>query len=413
VNAPSGDIVEQVQATLDSGNTYGARELVETHLADLDPTADTGGWASALQAIARLAKEWGDEVLARAAHRAGEDPADASVLYDVGHRLIDKDVLGMAIPILERAVSLGPTPKALAELVAAFELQGRYADAVSAIAAGGLADGDPLISYLLAFNSAMVGDLAPARDRLGDLKAQGDEPFVTMASTLAAMLARADDLGKDPAHGDLPVWHFVWTGGVLLAPSMRTGAQTWSDLRGALSTIQAALDRLGVSVQRILTPPERASQALGAALGRLAGLAVETWRGEEGAGLLVVHNVTGLDPVLAQALRARPAGQVLYTHIADANREQCAAGDLTGMYGLSVTPPWLGGIDDDGEYIDPIPDGPDELATRILEAEPPAGDDPDRDQFLAEVAQTAFAGAVAQAGTRSRQWVLPPDYRTA
>lgn len=417
ISDASADVVDRVDAALGAHDPYGARQLVEEHVGGLPPGASGPEWARALDAIVRLAELWADEDLATAARRAAADPLDGSALYAVGHRLVDTNVLLMAEPVLSRAVHIAPTPETVAELVAVLELQGRYEDAKAALERTGVADRDPLCSFLLAFSSAMLFDLEPARSRVANLRAVDAEPFRTLAASLEGMVRRADALGDHGRTEDLRVWHFIWTGGVLLAPAPTRRRQTlvgWADLRRAVAALGEAHQRVHLGVDRILAAPDHGSQILGLGASTLLELPLETWRGEDGPGLLVVHNELDLDLVLRPALRRRSPGQALYVHLVDAAHEQPAAGDFTGTYGLGLRAPWQGGVDGDGEYIGPEEGDVTALAGRLLDAPCGQGLDPDTRSIVDVIASTGLvAAAVANDGSRSRQWVLPAAFRTA
>jgi hypothetical protein len=408
-----------VEAALAAGDAYGAQQAVERALGGLRSDASASDWASILGSVVRLAQHWNDDTLLTAATRANDDPGDANALWAVGHRLIDRNLLVMAESVLVRAVQVGPSSQTVAELAAVRELQGSYEAAAAAIVDNGFDNDDPLCSFLLAFNCAMQCDLEPARSRVLALEQLGEEPFATMAATLRALLRRADVVGDRLQPKDLRAWHFVWTGGILLAPSPptpRSGLATWWDLRLALQALATSLGELGIEVDRALAPPDRGSQILGHAAAAILGVPLSTWRGNGESGLLVVYDELELDAVLRTAMRRRTADQVLYVHVADATREQPAAGDLTGLYGCGYRTPWLGGVDDEGDVIMPEQGSPEELATHLVEAAPPSSDPgPDEGEvpkLLSLVASTPdFADTLHHGGSRSRQWVLPEPFR--
>jgi hypothetical protein len=399
---------QAIDTAIAKGDVYKAHLAIERGGVQLTPQGSPDDWRQWLNGLGWLAERWRLEPLKVAAGRAGEQPEDSQAWYRLGYQLLEAELAILAESVLARSLWLKQSPETLAELVAALEWQGRYGEAVAAITTAGLADQDPLCAYLLAFNSAMEQDLGPARARLPALEQVGQEPALTFARQLAGMLGRAEALGERLESHDLPAWHFVWTGGLLLTPTLRTGWATWQDLRIGLAVLEHSLDALGVRFDSLLTPPDRGSRILGEAASALMHKPLSVWRGSEEAGLLMVYDVLALDPVLRQALRTRHPGQTLYVYMADSEHEAPAAGDLTGVFGRSYRPPWKGGVTPQGVSVPPVNDSPEILSSHILDAKLDEAELAARGEFVRLAAMTRPSViSFEQPGKRSRQWVLP------
>jgi hypothetical protein len=236
-----------------------------------------------------------------------------------------------------------------------------------------------------------------------------------MADRISGMLSRYDALSNDGPidSNDVSAWHLVRTGGLLLDPRRPLPLETESDeqdgrrgvvtdtvaaCREAIMRVAALLSDLGVAPDRILTLPDRHSAALGAATSVLLGLsAVEFTDDPEADGLVVAYDLARLPFDVAEVMRVKEPGQVLWAHASQWTTDHEVTADICSFLYRSVAPPWG---DDASAALEQLVDGrtPD-----------PEGSDA-RVATLAEATRDLDdhrASVLRNSGRRSKQWALP------
>ena len=427
---------EQALAAGDAMRAVGALRPVLDHRGLAPERLPGRDWAALAALLGRVATELGLDELAGDAWRVAAEPDAVAGLFNLGDELIEAELPGMAATVLERAVDGLPDPSGaisdelvLSELAVALEDNGTHRRARELLEArpAHLA-GSFMLRYLLAFNSIMDGDLAATRSLAAGL-APGDGEETAMAARIGRMLARADAVagvcGLD--RHDLRGWHFVLTAGLLLHLSpfgfdegMRGRyAYTQDDEDRCLEGIRrvaAVLDAVGAVPARVLSLPERDSEALAWALGAELGRPVARCTDAVGEpGLVVAYDLDAIDLELVGTLAEHKPGQVLWVHAARWTAHLPYAGDLTSyLYQMNVSP-WAGGgmrVDPDGGGVSAVPPadgGPVELAAKVRAAELPAGALDDLPELLALARVAASAGALGLGeGARERQWMGGP-----
>lgn len=425
------DAIEAARAALAGGDARGAFSALRSALEH--PAAFD---LEALRVFVEVAFQVAGPDLAGKVQAVVDAPDDVRALYALGYDLIEHGLDRAAAVPLERAHALAPTDApVLSELVAALERAGLHALACARLtgAPPGVLDGSFLLRYLLAWNTAMTGDLAALRAQVPTLApASDDERF--MAARLEGLLARADAARAAGALDarDLRGWHFVINGGLLLHVSphgldepMRGRYAFVQDqealCREGIERARAAIDAGGLAVERVLVLPERSSQVLGLAAARVLGLPAVSWdEGHDASGLVVAYDLEALDDDLYRAVRPHRPGQVLWSHASRWTGDQPIAPDLiTYLYQFN-TPPW-------GEQLKVDPSGagvrkaePDAapaeaLAERIVAAPLAADALHDLDALRAFVAACAGVGedehkggAWRVSGLRRKQWAGGP-----
>ncbi len=425
------EAIEAARAALASGDAraaFGALRPALEHPAPFD--------RAALRAFVEVAFQLAGPELADEVNAVVERPDDVKALHALGYDLIEQQLDLVAAGVLDRARALAPTDASvLSELVAALERAGHHATACERLVAapGGVLEGSFVLRYLLAWNTAMTGDLAALRAQARELRpASDDERF--MAARLDGLLARADVARAAGAldDRDLRGWHFVINGGLLLHVSphgldepMRGRYALVQDqerlCREGIERARVALEASRVFVDRVLVLPERSSQILGLATARALQLPAVAWEDEhEGPGLVVAYELEALGDDLYRAVRPHRPGQVLWSHASRWTADQPIAPDLVTFLHQFNTPPW-------GEQLGVVPDGAgvrryevdaapaDELAERIVAAELEPDALHDLDALRAFVAACARVddeqhrgGAWRSSGLRRKQWAGGP-----
>ncbi|MEZ4402276.1 MAG: hypothetical protein R3B06_19785 [Kofleriaceae bacterium] len=297
--------------------------------------------------------------LARAAAHCADAPDDVDGLYDLGYHLIEDGLPGIAAVVLTWCHALAPgVEHVVTELCAALEADLAYG------AARAVLDGEPalvagsfLCRYLLAFNAAMSGDVAAARDQLPAL-VPGEPDQVAMRARIAALVARADALaGVTPLDGDdLRGWHAVVTGGILLHRSpfglehMRGRyalcGDTWSLVAGGLDGLRRLLTIWDFAPPCVYAPPGRDHQALGLAAAAALGVPLAPWPevGAPAPGLVVVYDLTTVAPADLERVVERRAEQLLFAHACAWTEDARVAPDVVTLLYQVLIPPWGGGV---------------------------------------------------------------------
>ena len=128
-----------------------------------------------------------------------------NALYDLGYGLIEHGLHGAAATVLEVAFKLAPDAEGIvSELVCAYEAIGLNDKACAVLRESGLSNDIFILSYLLAFNTLMTGDIAESQKLYSGLSALMDhehphaQEMVFMQQALGDMLSRAESLSGSP-----------------------------------------------------------------------------------------------------------------------------------------------------------------------------------------------------------------------
>lgn len=381
------DALSRIDDALQAGDARAAFSTLRPWLA-FPPRVEEPDWPAALDALRRVGRDIVGESFVEVA-TAARDADDVPALYDLGYELIEQELPDLAATFLARAVRKRPDlPGLLSELVTALERDGRHGEACRRLlgAPDLLAKGFPL-RYLLAWNTALRGDLVGARTRMSSLGEPGNGEEAEMRDRLEALLQRAEGIrGFTPLDGDdLRGWHFVLHGACLLRLSphgfkegMRGRYAYTQDselrCREAVERVRVTLRAMGVAPARVLTLPDRDSAILGAAAAKVLGVPSVPWSSDTSgdAGLIVAYDLGAVEPDTLAELRPHRSGQVLWEHASRWVGDRPVAADLvTYLYQYNVAP-WAEHVvidKDSGGAIRTHADdsSPAEIAARIAD----------------------------------------------
>ncbi len=386
----------QIEEALSQGSPPEAFRLISPWISRAEASFDPESWKQGLNLLARIAAAQSLESLSSASMQAEQDPEASTVLFQLGHSLIETNLPGLAAGVLRRARLKFPGDAAiLAELVAALELEGRNQEAVDALdSAGDLVESSILLTYLRAFNGLLTADIHTAESLLPRLQASKDEQLSFMVRRLERMLSRVEALRgiSSLSPTDLRGWHFVLTGSLLLQHA-RTNrkdgryGKTWDSntrvLEGVRS-LSAVLDTWKIPIPTILFPPERNSEILAHAIAGALGRPAKKWFGGSEPGLITIYDPSLLIPELLVSVLPKHhfPGQALFVHAISSSREHRTAPDLLTYFYESNTTPWGAGLDPDNNYIEPVEGSAEFVANLIWGAELPDGAQEDLTQLV-------------------------------
>lgn len=249
-----------------------------------------------------------------------------------------------------------------------------------------------------------------------------------MAHRIRNMLRRADHASRRSSldASDLRGWHFVITGGVLLARSPygpEDGMNgRWAFVQDSYANVQEGLNRLRAvvatcerRVERVIPLPDRGSRAVAQAAAQL--LDVPLVRPDDPrSGLVVGYDLTDVDEEPLRQLAWHEPERPLYVHAARWTQTGPVAPDFLTMLYQEIVAPWGQGMgmtiyDSGARNVQTLPadDSPPEvLARHILAADPAASslDSPDGapELQLFAAAVRAVAAGTADSGGREQFW---------
>jgi hypothetical protein len=318
---------------------------------------DEKQWPEALDLFARICEPIAGAEMANVVRAAAKQPNDVDKLYDLGFRLVENALHGIAATVLARAHRLAPQEEGiLSELIVALEGAGRNHDAVRILrAAPALLAKSPINRYLLAFDTLMTCDIDGARRELATVEhdAAADQKLASIVTPLRDMLRRADALREVTPldEKDLRGWHAVVNGALLLHISpygfdegMRgryafvIDSQTRC-LEG-IKRLAAVMEVWSLPASRVLLMEGRDSEALGLAAAKSLGVPTERWRPDATSpGLIVAYDLSALEEPALRALHPHRAGQMLWAHATQWTAEFPFAADVaTYLYQHNMTP---------------------------------------------------------------------------
>ncbi|MBO3741507.1 hypothetical protein [Actinoplanes flavus] len=409
------DLVEASEK-LDAGDLNGAiRALL---------TAAAGAPATELAALLARAGRLADfDDLAEAADAVVAAPGDAGLLYRLGWACIERGVSRIAIPLLEAALDAAPGHRGIVtELVAAYEDDYRYGDAVAVLEANDAGLQDWPDRYLLAFNSVMSGDLDRARQAAARLTPPPHD-WGHAHHRLSGMLERAAAVPGPLDQQALRSWHYVLNGGILLHLSpygfdepMRGRYAYLHDslaaLRRTIDRFRIVLEAAGSSVSSVSLLPDRGSSIFGIALASALDLPAQPYDPDRRDTIIAAYDLSALAEPLP-TLAERAPGALLVEHATSWTAPGRLAPDATGLLYQSLVSAWdertrftAGG---EPEQI-PADDRPAEaLAAAVLKTAPDEDEVAPGDTSADLTAFTAaLAGRWPLTARRDRLWSPGP-----
>lgn len=430
------DVLAKIEDGLASGDARSAFGTLRPWIAYPGKIA-ASDWGRAMEVFSRISRAIAGDHLSDLAAQAG-DLQDVQPLYDLGYELIEQELFDIAANVLARAVERRrDLPGLLSELVAALERDGQHAEACKWLRkAPALLEKEFVLRYLLAWNTAMSGDLEGARTALNGLSAPSNSGEAVMHERMRALLERADSIrGATPLNADdLRGWHFVLHGAILLRLSphgfkegMRGRYAFTQDselrCREAIERMRLALEGMGITVPRVFSLPDRDSTILAIATARALDVPMEEWDSEttDDPGVIVAYDLDGAGPDLLTQLQPHRAGQVLWEHASRWVVDRPIAADLvTYVYQYNVAP-WAERSVVDGKTGEaqrtPADESPPEIiGARIAALSIPSAELGDRDTlaaFAKACSKVTRAGepatsALREQGLRPRQWTGGP-----
>ncbi len=355
--------------------------------------------------------------LTEALAKAAAAPDDPRAIFDAAYQLIERQAPHLAGGLLVRAWSANPSElKLLHELVAALELQGRYADARDRLRVPAeQADAAFLTRYLYAFNSIVVDDYDTARAILRTLAPGGDTSREFMVARLEDALRRADLVGSAASSR---ARQFVFSGSLLLdaAPDIVTAREeqwaTYAEHLVRLREVLRAIDRAPSRAVSLRTSRKEMMARAAAAIFEIPF--AESWY-PDGEGLYPTEHLAAMQPDVAAAFAQHQPGQIYYAHFAPTERELPFAADAIGTRGTDgVIAPWDLWCRLDYTRPDRPAGAPTEtqaeMAALIAAAAPPPESLADLPPLL-DLARRAHAAGLLELGQdrgqRERLWAWP------
>jgi len=407
------DVLGRIDESLARGDVGDAINLLR-HNAERMPVERV---ASVLE---RAAAATGFDDLAQAARAVVADPDNPTDLYRLGYECIERGISRIAVPVLIAALEKAPgSLPAIGELVTAYEDSYRYRDALAVLEANEPVLRDWPERYLLAFNALMSGDVAKARHWAGRLSTP-ERDWEHARRRIAAMLERADRVGPLDARSLRP-WHFVLNASVLatISPYGYDDGMNgrYAFMQDSVANCATTLIRLrsvfGASAISLL--PDRSSQILGLAAGRLLDLPTRPWPSDMEGAVVVAYDLSAVDHAVLTALRDRAPGSVLVEHATCWTTPPPIAADFVGLLHQRAVEPW-------GERLLAPEGGPvrrsepdarpaEEIADEIVAA---AAAPPDPETRADDTAEHLVAfvrglnGAWPATGPRDRMWSPGP-----
>lgn len=197
------DVLPKVNEALATNRARDAFGLMRSWLEYPGRVSDAE-WPVAMECFARVAREIAGDATSDIV-LAARDATQVDALYDLGYELIEQELFDLAATVLSRAVKLRPDlPGLLSELVAALERDGRHRDACLWLRGSPtLLESHYVLRYLLAWNTAMTGDLDALKQMMPSLSEPSNGSEATMLHRLWGVIERARALkGVSPLDGD-------------------------------------------------------------------------------------------------------------------------------------------------------------------------------------------------------------------
>ncbi|GII55653.1 hypothetical protein Pth03_40420 [Planotetraspora thailandica] len=371
------------------------------------------GWAAAGMSF---------EDLTEASSRLAASPGEPQAMYDFGYACVERGVPYVAIPALREALRHVPgSMVVVAELVEAFEGEGRHAEAVAVLAERDAALQDWPDRYLLTYNAIMAGDLPVAEANFARLAQPGDPRWRPAWERAGRMLGRAAAaaIATSLDHRDLRGWHFVLTGGILATISPHGFDQgmngryayqqdTPDQCLLGLLRLRRILEATRTRPRSVSVLPDRSSRILGLAAAEILGLPAEPYKPGRTDTVVVAYDLNEAGDEILTGLRDRAPGEVLFEHATCWTDPPQVTADVSVLLRQAGGPSWGGvlraGPDGSAERTPPDERPADELAAEIVRAEPESGLDSDADGTPADTDEVLSAFVVGVAD----RWLAGP-----
>ncbi len=295
--------------------------------------------------LERAAAVTGFDDMVAAARAVVSNPDSPPNLYDLGYACIERGISAIAVPLLVAALEQAPgTLPIINELATAYEDCYRYSDAVALLEANEAVLPDWPGRYLLAFNAMMSGDVAKAGHWAARLSTP-DSDWARAEQRLTGMLRRAELVGPLDATS-LRSWHFVLNASVLAHVSPYGLDE---GMNGRYAFIQDSPDNCATTLIRLREVhrassvgllPDRASQILGLAAGRLLELPTRPWESDVDNALVIAYDLRSVEPPTLEALRQRTPGSLLVEHASCWTSPPPVAADFVGLLHQHLIEPW-------------------------------------------------------------------------
>ncbi|MFJ1550303.1 hypothetical protein [Streptomyces sp. NPDC088246] len=363
--------------------------------------------------VRRLATAVDFADLAQTAKALAKAPDHPQALYDFGYSCVERGVSFLGVPALREALRQLPDARPLrTELISALEKEYRHAEAVTVL--GELGAELPMWPerYLLARNCLLSGQFSRARDAFAPLLTPQDDTWLEAHGRLTDMLRRAERaaMAGPLDDRDLRGWHLTLTGGYLatLSPyGFESGMNgryaylqdTYALCRGGIDRLAIALRAAGRAPQSVTVLPGRSDRILGLATAEVLGLPAEPYAPQRRDTVVVAYDLNEIDDDVAESLRERPEGQILFEHATCWTDPPVAAADVSTLLAQTVVAPWgtrLHMGEDGPERVPPDTREEAEIAAEIVRSDaapdPGDGETPtDTDAMF-----SAFVAATAQ-----------------
>jgi tetratricopeptide (TPR) repeat protein len=373
--------LEEARQRLANGDAMSAFQALKPTLGYPGELESLDDWKQCFELFADISSGLGATEFSGTIRRVASDPDDVNSLYDFGYEAYEEGLFGPAATALARANLLAPGQTGiLSELASCLEHAGWNEEAARVLRDSGVAKADPLLQYLLGFNSLMCGNLEEAEELLPGIS-DGENPNLPyMAKQLETMVHRSKALQPT----DLRGWHLSLNAGVLLHLSpygFNEGMNgryafiqdSYSICLEGLGLLSRSLERLGRTVPRVYMIGDRSSEILARAAAEWFKCPLEPWPGDK-PGLIVVYDPSEIqDEGTFESLKAHRPGQVLWAHACDWVQPFPFTPDVTTFLYQSNTAPWGGqlvvGEEGASEVGEPDESPADDLAKEILEAD--------------------------------------------
>lgn len=424
---PPDEAADEMRAALGEGDVRRAVELLRVELAAQERMP-------AIDVLAGIGVVAGAQELADAAGQAAESPEDADLLFSLAYELFDFGVPDIAVPVLREALRYQPeSPAILAELVACLDECGRNRESLALLRENRHLIVDHFVlNYLLAFESVVGGDLETAREVYPKLALPPDERTTVMSERIGRMLSRAlaAEAMTPLDDTDLRGWHFVITGGLLVARSSAgldegmNGRWAWAQdsyeiISAGLHRAHAVLEAWNAPVQRVIPLPDRASRALAHAAAEMFDLEMGEL-GDPLPGLVVAYDLRDAAAETLDMLSTHAPGRPIYVHAAQWTTPPQVTPDMVTMLYQSLVPPWgetmrmtdYEGGESKVEILPPDDGDAEVLARHVVDADPTRSslDETDTTADLLAFARAVrdVAAGTLDVGGRELFWAASP-----
>lgn len=409
---------KEIEKHLNQKNGGKALKLIRDLLQFPKEIEDAAELKTVLDLLTKSFGQTSNDQLQQACQILSKDIANMDAFYKLGFILTARQYPEIASAVLAYAVKQAPNNlPVLHELVAALEMQGLYAPALSSLKnANGT---DFTTRYLLAFNTLMTGDIDEALNIGKTLKSDSASSDVMLKKWHAIFArVRAVEGVTSLDRSDYRGWHFILTGGLLLHlpdPAKHMYGQ-YESLEDSESLIKEGIYRLcsifdlwKFKVPKILSFDNPESHRLGLAFSSTLGIPEKTVVSPKEAGLFVVYDHSNVINEVMDGISKHSNSMLFYCHASQFNREYKVAPDFTNLMYTWLVSPW--------ERHTIFPHRPDlptspptendqELAKRIVSAEIDKNNLIDLTSLLnlAEAGKKYAAFSQANGSSRERQW---------